>query len=564
MNKNIIQLAMVAVFSLLTYSCVEESIFGENYDVNLPAATISEVSDIDPFVGDQIVLKGKNMKTITSVAVGTSNFKIIAQYDDSMRVQVPRQIESGPITIMNKYKREFKTTEIFKPQYYTAVISTWPVNIEKGKPFMLKGSNLDLIKELKLNGTAVSVFGDAASDKVSYSSAGVAMEIGDKVIIEMTPRTGNKQISGEIEIIRPKNTYVPKQTLMLFDFDAPYTAVKGDAEGKGYSFTYKSTKGFFGNALEVSAASGNGWSGIYLKVENDNGGQGYDLSSYNKPYITMLVNTNGGFGYVQPILTAGGSTNDRHFTGAYGYGDDYKMKTNGWEWRSYDLVKMGFPVVKGKLDKIGIQFRGGNVNGTPFYVAVDQVMITDGPLTPGLIWDAEAAAGGDLPITFNGGTGLNGYYQGDKYMTYKYTVGSDTWSWLGNVMSVGGLKLDPIAYANGIYLNFLVNTGDSEGYAGIQIVQGSNKLANQKLDPAYGDNYKFRKTNGNWEWRSMKFDISSWDVWGGSAAAFDITKDFTLSFYARGGNIASGVNAQLHMDYFMFTTVPLDPKLVSE
>ena len=564
MNKNIIQLAMVAAFSLLTYSCVEESIFGENYDVNLPAATISEISDIDPFVGDQIVLKGENMITVTSVSVGTSTFKIIAQYDDSIRVQVPRQIESGPITILNKYKREFETKEILKPQYYSAIISTWPVNIEKGKPFMLKGSNLDLIKELKLNGTAVSIFGEAAVDKVSYSSAGVAMEIGDKVIIEMTPRTGDKQISGEIEIIRPKNTYVPKQTLMLFDFDAAYNAVKGDAEGKGYSFTYNSTKGFFGNALEVSAASGNGWSGIYLKVENDNGGQGYDLSSYTKPHITMLVNTNGGFGYVQPILTAGGSTNDRHFTGAYGYGDDYKMKTTGWEWRSYDLAKMGFPVVKGKLDKIGIQFRGGNVNGTPFYVAVDQVMITDGPLTPGLIWDAEAAGGGDLPITFNGGTGLSGTYQGDKYVSYKYTVGSDSWSWLGNIMSVGGLKLDPIAYANGIYINFLVNTGDTEGYAGIQLVQGSNKLANQKLDPAYGDNYKFRKTNGNWEWRSMKFDISSMDVWGGSAAAFDITKDFTLSFYARGGNIASGVNAQLHMDYFIFTTVPLDPKLISE
>lgn len=564
MKKNIIQLAIVAAFSFLTYSCVEETMFGEGYDVNLPVATITEVTDIDPFVGDQIVLKGKNMKTVTSVAVGTSSFKIIAQYDDSIRVQVPRQIESGPITILNKYKREFTTKELLKPQYYAATISTWPVNIEKGKPFMLKGSNLDLIKELKLNGTVVSVFGDAASDKVSYSSAGVAMELGDKVIIEMTPRTGDKQKSPEVEVIRPKNTYVPKQTLMLFDFDAAYTPVKGDAESKGYPFTFNSTKGFFGNALEVSAAAGNGWNGIYLKVENDNGGQGYDLSSYNKPYITMLVNTNGGQGYVQPILTAGGTTSDRHFTGAYGYGDDYKMKTNGWEWRSYDLVKMGFPVVKGKLDKIGIQFRGGNVNGTPFYVAVDQVMITDGPVTPTVIWDAEAAGGGDLPITFNGGTGLTGYYQGDKYATYKYTVGSDTWSWLGNIMSVGGLKLDPIAYANGIYINFLVNTGDTEGYAGIQLVQGTNKLANQKLDPAYGDNYKFRKTNGKWEWRSMKFDINTMDVWGGSAAAFDITKDFTLSFYARGGNIASGVNAQLHMDYFIFTTVPLDPLLISE
>ncbi len=564
MNKNIIQIALIAAISFMSYSCVEESVFSEDYDVNLPAATITEVSNDVPFVGTQIVLKGENMKSISGVAIGAYAFKIIKQYDDSIRVELPRQIEGGPITIINKYKRQFVSSQIIKPQYYPATVTSWPINIEKGKPFLLKGTNLDLIKEVKLNGKVVAVFGAAAPDKVTYSSAGIEMEIGDKVLIEMTPRTGNKQTSTEIEIIRPKNTYVPKQSLLLFDFDAAYTAVKGDAEGKGYPFTYTAAKGFFGNALEVTAASGNGWNGIYLKVENDNGGQGYDLSSYNKPYITMLVNTNGGQGYVQPILTAGGSTNDRHFTGAYGYGDDYKMKTNGWEWRSYDLVKMGFPVVKGKLDKIGIQFRGGNVNGSPFYIAVDQVMITDGPVTPTLIWDAEAAGGGDLPITFNGGTGLTGNYQGDKYASYKYTVGSDSWSWLGNIMSVGGLKLDPVAYANGIYINFLVNTGNTEGYAGIQLVQGSNKLANQKLDPAYGDNYKFRKTNGNWEWRSMKFDVSSWDVWGGSAAAFDITKDFTLSFYARGGNIASGVNAQLHMDYFIFTTVPLDPKLISE
>jgi len=564
MNKRIIQIALIAAISFITFSCKEEAIFSKDYDVNLPAATITKVSNDAPFVGKQIVLKGENLKTVTSVTVGPYAFKIISQYDDSLRIELPRLIETGPITVVNKYKRQFVTSEIIKPQYYPAVISSWPTNIEKGKPFMLKGTNLDLIKELKLNGKVVAVFGSAAQDKVTYSSAGIEMEIGDKVRIEMTPKAGDKQLSAEIEVIRPKNTYVPKQTLMIADFDAAFKPEKGDAEGKGYAFAYNTINGYFGKALEVTAQAGNGWNGIYLKVENDNNGQGFDLSSYNKPYITMLVNTKGGQGYVQPILTAGGKTEDRHFTGAYGYGDDYKMKTSGWEWRSYDLIKMGFPVVKGKLDKIGIQFRGGNVNGTPFYVAVDQVMITDGPLTPSLIWDAEAPSGGDLNISFNGGNGLIGYYQGDKYMTYKYTVGSDSWSWLGNVMSVGGLKLDPIAYANGIYLNFLVNTGDTEGYAGIQIVQGSNKLANQKLDPTYGDNYKFRKTNGNWEWRSMKFDISNWDVWGGSATNFDITKDFTLSFYARGGNVASGVNAQLHMDYFIFSTVPLDPTLVAE
>jgi hypothetical protein len=118
--------------------------------------------------------------------------------------------------------------------------------------------------------------------------------------------------------------------------------------------------------------------------------------------------------------------------------------------------------------------------------------------------------------------------------------------------------LDPGTYGNAIYLNFLVNTGDTEGYAGFQILQGDNKLANQKLDSSYGDNYKFAPTNSKWEWRSMLFDITAWDVWGGSAASFNLSQPFNFSVYARGGNIASGVNAKLNMDYFIFTSVPLD------
>jgi hypothetical protein len=407
----------------------------------------------------------------------------------------------------------------------------------------------------------LAVNGAATPTSVAYATAGVEMEYGDMVTIEVTPKTGDKQTSPEIVVVKPKDTYTPKQTLYVLDFDAAFSVTPGD---KATECTHGTKPGFFGQAYEVQAASGNGWNGIYLKIENDNGGSGFDLSAYNKPHITFLVNTKGGEGYVQPIITADGSTNDRHLTGAFGYGDDYKVKTNTWEWRSYDLEKMGFPVVKGKLDKIGIQFRGGNVNGTPFYIIVDQVMITDGPLTPSLVWDAEAAGGGDLPITFNGGSGLTGYTQGENYATYKYTVGSDTWAWLGNIMQVGNLALDPTLYANGIYINYMVNTGASEGYTGIQVEQDGNKAADQKGDSNYGDNYKFRPTNGKWEWRSTKFDVMKMDNWAGSNDKIDLSKPFNLSVYARGGNVATGTNAELHLDYYIFTTVPLDPSLLLE
>ena len=564
MNKNIIRIALFAVLAIVVSSCKKEIPFSDDYDINLPAATVVTISDEAPFVGKQIVLTGTNLNTVSTIGIGAYNFKIISQYADSIRVEVPRLVEAGAITVVNKYKRQFITSQLLNPKFYPAIVENWPTEIQRGKAFIIKGQNIDLIKEVKLNGKVVAIVGSATPTKVSYATAGLDVGVGDFVIIEVTPKAGEKQTSAPIKVVAPVNTYIPMQTLKIVDFDSPYTVVKGDATT---AFTSTEIAGFFGKGFEVKSDVGNGWNGTYCKIESDNGGKGFDLSAYTHPCFTILVNTNGNFGYVQPIITSGGSVEDKHLTGAFGYGDDYKVKTNGWEWRSYDLEALGFSKAKGTFEKFGIQFRGGNVgngNTDAFQIAVDQVMITDGPVTPSLIWDAEAPAGGDLPITFNGSTGLSGYSQGTKYVTYKYTVGSDPWAWLGNIMAVGNLTLDPIAYSNGTYINFLVNTGNTEGYAGIQVEQDGNKAANQKLDPAYGDSYKFKPTNGNWEWRSMKFDIASWENWGGSPDKIDLSKPFNLSVYARGGNIATGVNAQLNMDYFIFTTVPLDPNLKPE
>lgn len=561
MNKYIIRIALFAVVPVLLSGCKKESMFSEDYDVNLPAATVTTISDEAPFVGSQIVLRGTNLNTVSSVAIGANTFKIISQYTDSIRIEVPRQVESGPITVMNKYKRQFITSQILKPQFYPAIVQSWPAEIQRGKAFIIKGQNIDLIKEVKVNGKVTSIVGSATTTQASYATSGI--ELGDAATIEVTPKAGDKQTSAPIPVVAPVNTYVPQKTIMLWDFETPPTTADGWG---GSPFTATNDAGFFGKGYKITSPAGNGWNGAYIKITNNNNGQGFDLSAYNKPYITFLVNTNSKSGYVNPAITIGGTESDKHFTGQGGeYSDNYKITTQGWEWRSYDLQKMGWDNIKGKIDKIDMWFRGGNVGDSePFEIALDQVMITDGPLTPTLIWDAEAPAGGDLPITFNGGSGLTGYFQGSHYATYKYTVGSDTWAWLGNIMAVGNLTLDPMAYSNGIYINFLVNTGNTEGYAGIQVEQNGNKAANQKLDPAYGDNYKFKPTNGNWEWRSMKFDIASWDNWGGSPDKIDLSKAFNLSVYARGGNIASGVNAELNMDYFIFTTVPLDPNLSPE
>lgn len=94
MKKNIIKTALIAFVAVLLYNC-EDVAFSDDSDINLPASTITEISNETPFVGTEIILKGTNLNYVTNVSVGASEFKIIKQSADNMTVEVPRQIESG-------------------------------------------------------------------------------------------------------------------------------------------------------------------------------------------------------------------------------------------------------------------------------------------------------------------------------------------------------------------------------------------------------------------------------------------------------------------------------------
>jgi len=85
MKKNIIKIVLIAFIIVLSNSCAESAISEDSY-VNLPASTITEVSNETPFVGTQIVLKGTNMQYVSSVAFGPYNFKIIKKTNDNISV----------------------------------------------------------------------------------------------------------------------------------------------------------------------------------------------------------------------------------------------------------------------------------------------------------------------------------------------------------------------------------------------------------------------------------------------------------------------------------------------
>lgn len=554
MNNRILYTLILATGSLLLNSCHDDD-FSENYDINLPVATVESVDNLQPFVDKEIVLTGENLNTATAVNIGAYKFTIVSTAEDGRTavVKVPRSVDAGTLTIINKYKRTFESKVRVSPQFYEAVVKEWPTVIQLGKTFTLKGSNMDLISDVKVNGMTVNVAGAASPESASYATKGLDIAVGDLVTIEITPKAGEKQSMDGIEIIKASDKYIPKSTLLVLDINKSYTIENGSDAALAQ---IEEVNGMFGKALRVSAPVGNGWNGTYCKIFGDNNGKGYDLSAYTNPCITMLINTNGKQGYMQPLTyDATNGEQDRHLESKFGYGDDYKSVTNGWEWRSYSLAELGFPVSTGKIDKIGVQFRGGNIGDSEaFDISVNMVLLTDGPLNPTVAWDAETDcdkydAGQFNFIASQSNAALTGVSEGSRYANFQ----GINKSWDKNVIGITTCKaLDPMVYQNGVWINFLVNTGSKGGY--IQPCMGAGWM-NLTSPQGYGDDYQINPTNNEWQWRSVRVTPGEGDLSGWDASA-----DFEFKIQVLGGNY-TGADLDISCDYFVFTTAPIDPTL---
>lgn len=566
MKNNIIRLLYGVIFTTFFYSCSEDE-FSKDYDINLP---VSEIVDFNPktdYVGNNVTLYGENLDLVTSLSIGNITCKIVSQDKESLIFTVSRTAEKGNIIVTNKYKRVYTSKESFTPEYLDVSITQWPSEIERGLTINIIGTNMDMVQSVKFENIQLSK-ASASETMATYSTANLTLPESGKLTV--TSKTGQILTSSMINVVEPKDTYTPKPSIMLFDFDTvDPTVVSGSPTGTGAIYTAGKNLGgitpFFGSYYSVIAPLGNGWNGTYQSLETTNGGKGFDLSTYNSPYITFLVNTNGKQGYMNPAITIGGTESDKHFTGQDGeYSDSYMIKTNGWEWRSYNLAAMGWNNIKSKVDKIALWFRGGNVgngNSDAFEIHIDQVMITDGPLNPVPIFDFETMPTFNSgSATQNAGSGVTEIPQGLKYLTVKDPSVS-TWGNKGNIKKNAndGSKFS----ANKtFYVNFLVNTGNDGASGYFQLIfeqTGGTKLGHHfKGDNPYKDDYKFASTAGKWQWRSYKIDPKGLENWG-SVPELNLENPFDLTVDFSTGNVAG--KYEVDLDYVILTSVPLDTSL---
>lgn len=502
-------LLFVAVMALV--ACEKEE-FSEDYDIPWPIPTITAVSPETAEIESQVTVAGTNLDKTNVIRIGTAQAEIVSKSATEVVLKVPRVVDPGIINLTTSFKRDATSTVTFTPTYPATEVTEWPQVLAPGGNFTLKGTNVDLITEARINGQSIEVDGSSGTpEEVLVSTAGISLVAGDVITITITARGGitGDATSPEITVSEPSVKFEALDPIVLFDFEnavdifqpqaasgvTPSSTIDGAALDKARGNHY----------FSLTASQVNSWQDMGF-IELD---QAVDVSNFNQPHLSFLVNTNGHEGYFQ---LEDGQGNWYHFL----QGDDnYKFSTQGWEWRSYDLNE----VLDGReLDLANFQtrlfFKSGNVgSGSPadFEINLDQVMVTDGPIDiRAIAFDFE-----DGVDTYSGnaasGINLGGVVplQGNNYLTVtKESTGA--WDWHGDAGYYTAVDLSSFTCP---VVSFWVNTNGNNGNIQIETTQNGTKWGS---NPFAEEGYTIQ-TNG---WVLYNFEMSKLftENWGGGTA----------------------------------------------
>lgn len=542
--KNIRDIILLALIAFVA-SCTESKL-SENYDIEWPIPTITSISSSDVTVGDAITIQGTELSQVTNLWIGDQSCIIDTetQTDASITFTVPRRASSGVIRLKNVYRREVATETSILVNYPEVKVTTWPSSIEPGTPFTLKGENVDLITEVVIGGVSVKVTQPASTDQTVIPTATFNLVVGAFVDIKVTALgyISESEISG-VEVKEPGESYVPTEAIILWDFENEEpTTEAADVAADEYGINLDNLpKGRGNNYYSVKKAQTGGWTNFMFIVYDEQ----IDLGLFHEPHISFLVNTNGKRGYVNPFFTQDGSTKDNHLTdGNAGdelkYGDNYSVQTEGWEWRSYPISKLfGDFNPTGIFEGVKMRFTSGNVgNGDgpeDFEIHIDQIMITDGPINPGLkVFDFEAEAPTWEENISGANYSLNGTavtsVSGNNYYSVDF-VSPGSWKWMGAISNSSGFNIGDMKDP---HISFLANTGDNSGFMQIEIFQKETKWG-----ATISSDYMI-KTDG-WQMVSLRLSDIMTSNWGGDATEFDpkSSMDYVRLGFST-GNIESG------------------------
>ncbi|MCG2462503.1 hypothetical protein K8352_17210 [Flavobacteriaceae bacterium F89] len=288
----------------------------------------------------------------------------------------------------------------------------------------------------------------------------------------------------------------------------------------------------------------------YFNTNND--GAGFDISFYDEPYISVLINTGDYQAYLSYSETAGSQID---FNPGQAPGGNFANLESGmfmetkrkWVWYSFKLSDVLGADVPNKLESSGLLIRNPWAGGDPypgFQLNIAKMVITDGPIQKPLItvFDFTTANNADIPtwtastwveaqpfeeqgfdLNVNSGVampaGYSHYYSMNDHSVNKVVGG------VGVVNPAGGGNVpygfitttnkgagfsDAIEGYDNLYFNYLINTGSYVAYADYAKVADDGSFSWADLNADFTANGKmannedhFNKTNGKWMWYSF-------------------------------------------------------------
>lgn len=415
---------------LVLCACSEDE-YGKHCDIDYPIPSILSVTE-NVEVGGDITIEGENFVEPNYVSVDGISLEIKSQDSNTIVAALPRIFEASTIVVQNAYGRYSEEEITVRPIYPSAeeiYVTSWPREITKGRPLIVRGENMDLVSSVTIGTTTIEVNGLTQQQERLLVLVPEDLE-EERAFITLRTVIGTVISSEEqFDVIEydPDN-WEPIDPVVLMDFeDGDMHYVSGDMPSSLCSASLNGGDGivavdgnnYFSLYAEEITGSFSMWSYLgSLKLELS---KPIDVSEFHDPYISFYWNSDDNIGSFQLSVTqgeqVGGSTFSPGMTDStydpYAKYDLYTLRPTNKEWhcitaRLKDLIVENWGGdfqefdVYGQISTVELVFKqinGAYWNGlygteNPegiydytqqanhlFKANIDKIMITDGPYT---------------------------------------------------------------------------------------------------------------------------------------------------------------------------------------
>jgi len=115
-KKYISLIVFISVLLTSLTGCYKEKEWSEDYDIDYPVSTITDVSPMKQNIGGSVTITGTNLEYVQSVNIGNLSCEIQSQSSTNIVFIVPGAAQRNFVSVENKYARLFiYEQEVFEP-----------------------------------------------------------------------------------------------------------------------------------------------------------------------------------------------------------------------------------------------------------------------------------------------------------------------------------------------------------------------------------------------------------------------------------------------------------------